>query len=368
MEPVKRLGFFRVLALFLVLGFGAAHAGPVYFPPALNSGWETTDPQALGWDTQALDDLIVWLGQKDTKAFIILKDGRIAVEQYYGNFLRSTPWYWASAGKTVTAFLVGVLEKQGSLNIDDPVSAYLGAAWTAFPGENQAAITVWHQLTMTTGLEYQVADLNCTLPECLVYRADAGEQWFYHNAPYTLLTHVIEAAAGDLLNTVLADAAGAIPGFWARYVDGLLSPFNRVVFSRALDMARFGLFISQGASWAGSESPLSSEFYDAMVNPSQSLNPSYGYLWWLNGQDSLIPPGFAASFSGPLVAAAPQDMVSAIGMNGQILSIVPSAGLVVIRMGDDPGPLFQFHEQKWQRLSHVVQTNGKRLFFDRFEE
>ena len=83
----------------------------------------------------------------------------------------------------------------------------------------------------------------------------------------------------------MIDASSAIPGYSATDVDGLLSSFNRVVFSTALDMARFGLFISQGASWDGAESPLSSQFYDAMISPSQSLNPSYGYLWWLNGQD-----------------------------------------------------------------------------------
>ena len=358
----------RTLFLWSFLFFGVAHAGSVYFPPPQNFLWETVDPAALSWDTAALDELVSWLGQRDTNAFVILKDGKIAVEAYYGDFARNTPWYWASAGKTVTAFLIGALEKEQLLSIDDAVSVHLGTGWTSFPGEKEDAITVRDQLSMVTGVEYEVEDIHCTLPECLLFRADAGEQWFYHNAPYTLLTHVIEAASGQTLNNALDAASAHIPGFSATYVDGLLSDFNRVVFSRALDMARFGLFISQGARWDGAESPLSSAYFDAMVNPSQSLNPSYGYLWWLNGQASLIPPGFAGSFPGPLVAAAPDDMYSAIGMNGQILSIVPSEGLVIVRMGADPGPLFPFHEQKWERLGDVLQPGVELLFRDRFEE
>lgn len=357
-----------VLALFVLLPLGLAQSEPVYFPPEQNSAWETTEPASLGWDVDALDELLIWLGERDTKAFVILKDGKIAVEAYYDDFHRDRSWYWASAGKTVAAFLVGVLEAKELLSIDRPVSEYLGKGWTSFPGEKEDLIAVRNQLSMTTGIDYAVADIHCTLPECLVYRKDAGEQWYYHNAPYTLLTHVIEAASEKNLNEFLNDASSAIPGFSAFYVDGLLSSFNRVVFSRPLDMARFGLFISQGASWDGADSPLASSYYNAMINPSQDLNPSYGFLWWLNGQESFIPPAFANSLPGPLVNSAPADMYSAIGMNGQILSIVPAEGLVVIRMGNDPGPLFQFHEQKWERLGSVLQGTGKGVFSDRFEQ
>ena len=328
-----------------------------YFPPPLNIGWETSDPEALGWDVEKLDELIAWLGNHQTKAFIILKDGKIVVEHYYGDFGRQSFWYWASAGKTVTAYLVGLLANEGLIDIHNPVSDYLGEGWTSLPPEKEILITVWHQLTMTTGLDYTVEDQSCTLPECLQYRADAGEQWYYHNAPYTLLTDVIESAAGDELNDVLHSASEAIPGLFASYADGALSEYNRVVFSRALDMARFGLFISRHTVWDGAEPTLSSHFYQNMLTPSQELNPAYGYLWWLNGQDSFIPPQFPNSIDGPLFEAAPSDMVSALGLNTQVLSIIPSKELVIVRMGEDPGTLFAFINEKWERLSAIIGTS-----------
>ncbi len=347
----------RLIALFLILLIPSAAASQnIYFPPPANFLWETSDPSELGWDTGKLDELVQWLGEQDTKAFIVLKDGKIAVEEYYEDFGRQSPWYWASAGKTVTAYLIGVLEKEGLIDIHQPVSEYLGTGWTSLPQDKEDLITVWHQLTMTTGLEYEVDDQSCTLPECLIYRENAGDQWYYHNAPYTLLTHVIEVVTGEDLNDVLDSASEDIPGFNATYVDGIMSEYNRVVFSRALDMARFGLLMSQNTSWDGAAPTLEEDFYEASITPSQDLNPSYGYLWWLNGQESFIPPSFPNSFPGPLVDSAPSDMVSALGLNTQMLSIVPSEGLVIVRMGDDPGSLFPFQEEFWERINEVLQT------------
>ncbi len=328
-----------------------------YFPPENNAEWQVVSPQELGWDSEALEDLVLWLGENETRAFVILKDGKLVVEEYYRAFQRNTPWYWASAGKTVTALLTGALENQGLLDIQNPTSDYLGEDWTSMTREQEENITVWHQLTMTTGIEYDVTDTNCTLPECLSYREEPGEQWFYHNAPYTLLTNVLESAGEKELNDIVDDVFSIIPGMQLQYLDGFSSEFNRVVISRALDMARFGLFISRGAQWENAESVLSEEFYEAMISPSQDLNPSYGYLWWLNGQESFIPPGFSFSIQRSLTPEAPADMYSAVGLNAQILSIVPSQDLVVIRMGADPGSLFEFKSEKWERLNNVLNIN-----------
>lgn len=328
----------------------------VYFPPADDAQWETQSPESLGWDTEKLDELLDWLGDNETNAFIILNDGKLVVEQYYRLFSRQTEWYWASAGKTVTAFLIGALEKQGKLDIRNPTSDYLGTGWTSLTESQEQRITPRHQLTMTTGLEYAVEDIHCTLPECLRFREDPGEQWYYHNAPYTLLTHVAESAADTTLNAIVDTVFGSVPGLKLRYVDGLLSPFNRVVFSTALDMARFGLLVSRGTVWEDNEPLLHSTFHSDMLTPSQELNPSYGYLWWLNGQESFIPPQLSTSIARELTPEAPADMVSALGMNTQILSIVPSRNLVIVRMGRDPGSLFGFLSQKWEQLAEIIGT------------
>jgi CubicO group peptidase (beta-lactamase class C family) len=71
-----------------------------------------------------------------------------------------------------------------------------------------------------------------------------------------------------------------------------------------------------------------------MISTSQNINLGYGYLWWLNGKSSYMLPTVQIVFPGSYAPAAPSDMYSGLGKNGQILSIAPSKGLVVVRMGN----------------------------------
>ena len=75
------------------------------------------------------------------------------------------------------------------------------------------------------------------------------------------------------------------------------------------------------------------EYLKAMRSPSQDLNPSYGYLWWLNGQSHVVRAGRIRR-PGSLLKEAPSDMFAAQGALGRKVYIVPSMQLVVVRIGD----------------------------------
>jgi CubicO group peptidase (beta-lactamase class C family) len=213
---------------------------PLYFPPVSGTEWQTHTPASLSWNETALNDLYAYLQSKNTKAFMILKDGKIVSEKYFGTFTADSLWYWASAGKTMTAMLVGIAQQEGLLNINNRTSQYLGRGWTSLPAVKEDLITVRHQLTMTTGLDDGVADDDCTLPSCLVYKADAGTRWAYHNAPYTLLDKVVENATGLSYNTYFQQKIRNVigmNGLWVR------SGYNNVYLSNARSMARFGLLM-----------------------------------------------------------------------------------------------------------------------------
>src|SRR5688572_24365821 len=96
-----------------------AGSQPLYFPPVTGTTWDTISPASLGWCQDKIDTLLDYLGNRNTKAFILLKDGKIAVEQYYGTFTVDSLWYWASAGKSLTAFTVGIAQQEGHLSIQD---------------------------------------------------------------------------------------------------------------------------------------------------------------------------------------------------------------------------------------------------------
>ena len=344
--------------LFICLTANMLMAQDLYFPPTFGN-WETQDPAELNWCETELEDLHDFLDERDSKAFIVLKDGRMVIEWYYDSFTKDSIWYWASAGKSLTSTLIGIAQEEGLVDIENPTSDYLGTGWSSLTPEQEAQITVRHQLTMTTGLSDQTGDVDCTDPECLVYLAEPGTRWAYHNAPYTLLESVISNAAGQGINQFFASRIGNTIGAISAYIP---LGYNRVVFSRPRDMARFGLLILANGQWNGTTVFGDQAYLEAMRTPSQDLNPSYGYLWWLNGQDSYLYPTLQFSFPGPLIPTAPADAYAALGKNDQKLYIVPSQGLVIIRMGnnasDGPLAISDFDVTLWEKISNLSCTTS----------
>lgn len=333
----------RKLILFLFMSLSAQ--AQFYFP---GSTWDSISPASLNWCPPQIAALDSFLMAANSKSCIILKDGKIAHEAYYGSYTQDSVWYWASAGKTLMAFLIGKAQEEALLNINDSVSHYLGSGWTSMPAPKEGLIKVKDQLQMTTGLEYLVPDWDCTIDTCLQYRSDAGTQWFYHNAPYLLLKDVLENATGLGINRYTQNTLAGSIGFRGLWIDNLY-------FSNARQMARFGLLLLAEGEWNGTKILSDSLYFQAMVNSSQSLNPAYGYLTWLNGKSSFIQPGLASSFNGAIIPNAPSDLFMAAGKNDQRIYVVPSQGLVVVRQGNAADSsllaLSGFDEDLWQHIN-----------------
>ena len=328
----------------------------IYFPPLTGSEWQTASPSSVNFNETELNNLYTWLNEKNTKAFIILVNGKIVAEKYFGTFTCDSNWYWASAGKTMTAMLVGIAQQKGLLSIYNRSSQYLGTGWTSLPSNKEDSIRVRHQLTMTTGLDDGVTDPDCTLPSCLTYLADAGTRWAYHNAAYTLLDKVVETASGMTYNSFfqqnLRDRIG-MNGIWIKTPNA-----NNVFYSTPRSAARFGLLMLNKGKWDTTAILNDAAYFDAMVNSSQTINPSYGYLTWLNGKSSYKLPGTQLTFSGSVISTAPADMYAALGKNDQKIYVIPSKKMVVVRMGNAAGgsvnALSGFDVELWSRMKNVV--------------
>ncbi|NUN08968.1 MAG: serine hydrolase [Ignavibacteriaceae bacterium] len=341
------------LIIFIFLFTVSALSQQLYFPPLTGNQWETMPFISAGWDSTKTDSLFTFLEEKNTKAFLVLKDGKIVIEKYFGAFVRDSLWYWASAGKTLTSFLVGLAQQKGHLSIQDTTSKYLGR-WTSAPLEKERLITVRNQLTMTSGLNDAVPDHYCTLPECLLYKADAGTRWAYHNGPYTLLDSVMQKAAGQTLNQFFISELRAKTGMTGFF---LKSGYNNVFYSTARSMARFGLLILNRGRWDTTAVMSDTAYFREMTNTSQDLNKSYGYLWWLNGKESYMLPQSQFVFPGSMNPYAPDDMISALGKNGQFLSIVPGRNIIMVRMGNAPDSSlvpFLLNNDIWKLLTPVI--------------
>ena len=365
-EYMKPLALFTLLLFVLISckkeDSGGGNNNPptptpatMYFPPVTGTEWQTTTVASLGWNETALNDCYTYLQSKGTKAFIILKNGKIVSERYFGTFTVDSLWYWASAGKTLTAMIVGIAQQEGKININNKTSQYLGTGWTSAPLAKENLITVRHQLTMTTGLDDGVPDNDCTTPSCMQYKADAGTRWAYHNAPYTILDKVVENATGMTYNGYFQQKIRDVIGMNGAWVP---SGSNNVYYSNPRSMARYGLLLLNKGKWNTTTVLSDTNYFNSQINTSQSLNPSYGYLTWLNGKSNYMLPTVQAVFPGMLTPNAPADMYAALGKNDQKIYVVPSQGVVVIRMGESAGnvqlALSSFDNELWGKLKLVI--------------
>lgn len=309
-----------------------------YYPPSSGDTWETADPAALGWDLALLEDALTYAASVDSTAVIILYRGKILLERYWQNWDAHSSQLIASASKSFTSFLIGMLKKDGLVDLDAPVSNYLGLGWSSAPADKEAMITVRHLLSMSSGLD-----------DDLAYAADAGTVWLYNTPAYYKLGDVIASASGmsrdDFADARLHAAIGLQDTRWRP---------NSLV-SSARDMSRFGLLILSGGTWETTSLLDGATYLDEALNSSQTLNPSYGFLFWLNGKNSYLLPGNPArGGSGPMMPDAPADLVAALGAGDKKIYVVKSMDLVVVRHGGSTGePALAasgFDNVFWQKL------------------
>jgi CubicO group peptidase (beta-lactamase class C family) len=320
-----------------------------YYPPLTGDAWETKTSTSLGWDDAKLTEAFDYAGTKSTYGLIVLHKGKIVKEQYWNGWTIANKYPWNSAGKSVVATLCGIAQQDGIININNKTSQYLGTGWTSLPLAKENLITLKHNLSMTTGLDDNVPDDNCMTPSCLIYKADAGTRWAYHNAPYRLLQDILGTASGKTFNQYanekLLNKIGINGAFWLNYI----------MYGTTRDAARFGSFILRKGNWNGTAILNDATYFNSMTNTSQNYNLSYGYLWWLNGKASTMVPGLQTVFPTSLAPNAPADMIMALGKDDKKVYVVPSLDVVVVRLGDNAsstsvlGPS-SFDNELWSKL------------------
>lgn len=132
-----------------------------------------------------------------------------------------------------------------------------------------------------------------------------------------------------------------------------------VYHSSTRSMARFGLLALNQGKW-GNEQIVNEAFFKESTSSSQNINPSYGYLWWLNGKSQYMLPSTQTIFPGMLIPNAPSDLYAAMGAEDQRIYVIPSKKMVIIRMGkasDPDNPNFAlsgFDQLLWEKINAVI--------------
>ncbi|HRG58569.1 MAG TPA: serine hydrolase [Bacteroidia bacterium] len=283
----------------------------------------------------------------------MLKDGKIVLEKYFGSFTQDSIWYWASAGKTLTAFLTGIAQNQGALNISQSVTQHLGSGWSSCNMVQEDSITIKHLLTMTSGLDDIISTCSNEddSPPCLQYHSPVGIRWAYHTGAYRKLQDILPIAVNTSLNTFtnnsIKNRINMSSGVW----------IQDIYFSKTRDAARFGLLCLNKGIWNTDTILNDTNYFQSMINSSQSQNLSYGYLTWLNGKPNFMLPSSQLVFNGFICPSAPADMYAALGKNDQKIYIVPSQKLVVVRFGNEAYSsslaVTVFDDELWQKINDL---------------
>lgn len=349
--------FYNLLLLFVLFISCSENENPnnneatIYFPPTTSTEWETVNPADLNWNTDEIAPLLNFLEEKNTKSFIVLYQGKIALEYYFNDHSENKSWYWASAGKTLTSIITGIAAEKGYINLNNKVSDYLGTGWTSAPLLKENLIECNHLLTMTSGLDDSFGD--SVEPANLHYKADAGTRWAYHNV-YVKLQDVVEIASQQtfesFFNEHLKNKIG-MSGAWLQTGD-----FS-VFYSNTRSMARFGLLALNKGTW-NSTKIVNESFFENSIHTSQQLNKAYGYLWWLNGKTTYHLPQTQFEFQGSLIPNAPNDVYAALGKNDQKIYVSPSKKLVIVRMGESAEgtnfALSNFDNELWEKINLII--------------
>ena len=331
--------------VFLLLAATAAPAAAV--APA------TPVPPAAA---AAVDRLFANQTEGETRAVVVLLDGRRVIERYapgYGPTNRFISW---SMAKSITSTLVGQLVAAGRLSLDAPAPV---PAWHRDPADPRARIRLVDLLHMSSGLRHREvepvedADTNRALfsdesndsaaaAEAAPLADPPGTKYQYSTLTTVILDDIIVRTIAPHATTAAARRAA----MQAYLRDQLIVPAGMASLvceydaagtmlggsfchATARDWAKFGQMYLDGGVVAGRQ-VVPHEWITFVTTPS-ATNPTYGGQFWLNrgGQTEGKRPALFPE-------QGPADLFSAIGHLGQYVMVSPGKHLVVVRLGKTP--------------------------------
>ncbi len=299
---------------------------------------------------RAVDRLFTDPQAAETRAVLVLHNGRIIAERYSPGYHEHTRFVSWSMAKSITGVMIGLLVSDGRLRLDESVPV---PAWQR-SGDPRGEISLRQLLQMRSGLRHTEdgdpiyesdtvrmlfldgRDDMAAYAEAQPLEAEPGAKFEYSSATTVILADlaarsltesrdpaVRRQAVTDYLRTRLFEPLGMksmLPEFDAA---GTLIG-GSLIHGTARDWAKFGEFLRNGGAIKGAQL-VPKVWIEFMTAPSPR-NPGYGAQIWLNHPQS---DGHDVLFPGK----APASLFACVGHLGQYVLVSPSQGLTVVRLG-----------------------------------
>ncbi|WP_309102802.1 serine hydrolase domain-containing protein [Microbacterium sp.] len=256
-----------------------------------------------------------------------------------------------SITKSVTSLLIGIAQDDGSLRIEDAVADFV-PSWR---DTASSAVTIEDLLANTSGREWDsrtdYREMALEAQDKTAFAIALGQEsrpdteWVYNNSAIQVLEAVLEAATGrpvaEFARTRMFEPLGMDSSRIEADAAGNANLFAGL-WTTCADLVRLGDLVLSGGLASSGTRVVSAEYIEqATGGPSTDLNAAYGLLWWLNRDGTAVTPEVATSGRGgvvdaPLVPVASADTIWALGLNDQVLAILPSEQAVAVRLGGRP--------------------------------
>lgn len=294
------------------------------------------------------------------RAVVVVHNGRIVGERYGEGFTEQTPLLGWSMTKTVNAALVGTVIKTGKMAVTDT------GLFEPWKSDGRAAISVADLMAMSSGLAFNedygdVTDVTRMLflepdmagfTEAKPLDGEVGEVFNYSSGTAMLLSRLWQDALGDPAKALawprlaLFDPLGMRSAVLEADEHGTFAG-SSYLYATAHDWARFGLFLLQEGVW--NNHAILPEGFVEWMREKTPANGAYG-----RGQLWLEGPGDDQRVGSGVEEGLPSDTYWLEGHDGQTVAILPSSGLVVVRMGLTPSKLGYRPQQMVAALASIL--------------
>jgi len=310
-----------------------------HIPTETDDGWETSSLLEEGVDSERIADLMrsIHNGElENIHSIVLVKNGKLVLEEYFDGYDRDAKHYVASVTKSIASVLIGIAMEQGFIDgiaqggLDKTVLD-LFPEYEAVINADPAKQNIFfkHILSMSAGLEWDEHTHPYDDPRNDWYKAyhgqdsvrfvlqkpvvvAPGKEFVYSGGLSILLSGLIKNRSGmhtaEFAKEFLFRPLGIADYSWEDVNDGLTDT-DGGLHMRPRDMANIGYLLQNGGQWKGNQI-VSQEWINesTSVHMSTDVGPDYGYLWWrgklfVNGQS--VETFFASGYGGQKIFVFP---------------------------------------------------------------
>ncbi|MDH3838845.1 MAG: beta-lactamase family protein [Desulfobacteraceae bacterium] len=308
-------------------------------PETINDGWETASLNEADISSEKIDQMMLDIlngNDKNIHSVLLIKNGKLVLEEYFYGYTRDTSHFLASVSKSITSILIGIaidqeIASEVKTKVYEFFPEYTGMKWI----DQKYPITLQHLLTMSAGLDWEANKYSRRDPRHTTYQmydsgnpigfvldrdvSEAPGKKFNYNSGLTiLLGGIVKNTSGlyidDFAGQYLFSAMGISDYHWDKFPDGNIQT-DGGLHLRPRDMAKIGYMIMNNGKWKDRQIVSREWVAESTKKHIDALGIGYGYQWWI-GKTKINNQTLKVLFAS--------------GHGGQKIFIIPELDLVAV--------------------------------------